>query len=377
MKNERIAVRTRAVRRLLATPEAMIQRVVGPPVTVDGRVLARAPQLMLWAGERLGMTGDAFSPEQRRKQLADAAGLVMPVRTDVHVFDRWIPGPGGEIRIRCYRAHGAPGDTAIVFFHGGGWVAGGIETHDGPCRVVAAVTGCLVVAVEYRLAPEHPFPAAVDDAIAAYAWVCEHTGELSVTSGRVGVMGDSAGGNLAAVVSQQAADRDLPVPVAQCLIYPSTDAQFRQPSHRLFAEGFGLNREDMDWYRAQYVPDESAWDSPLVSPGSETDLAGQPPAVVITAGFDPLRDEGRVYGEALADSGVAVTYRCYDDQIHGFFSMGVLPGGMARITEVAAAMGGLMRPGDADDDGTSSAVGRSEPRRRARPGTRRWAGRTP
>ena len=339
---------------------------------VDGRVLARSSQLLLWAGERLGMTSDAFSPDERRKQLGRAARLVMPVRTDVHVFERLVPGPVGNLRIRCYRGFGAPASSAIVFFHGGGWVAGDLDTHDGPCRVIAAETGCLVVSVDYRRAPEHPFPAPIDDSLAVYGWVCEHAEELSVTSGRVGVMGDSAGGNIAAVVCQQATARGLPLPAAQCLIYPSTDARFRAPSHRTLGDGFGLTHDDMVWYRAQYVPDESDWDSPLVSPGEAADLSGQPPAVVVTAGFDPLRDEGHEYATALADAGVAVTYRCYDDQIHGFFNMGVLPGGMERTAEIASAMGALLTGDAADDQGGPA---RTELRRRSRPGTRRWAGR--
>ncbi len=155
-------------------------------------------------------------------------------------------------------------------------------------------------------------------------------------------MGDSAGGNLAAVIAQVTRDTDVPAPVAQCLVYPSTDARMRELSHQTFAEGFFLSKASMHWFREQYLPDETDWDSPLASPIEQPDLTGVAPAIVVTAGFDPLRDEGRRYAERLADAGVAVRYRCYDDMVHGFFGMGVLPGGMELAAEICFGMGELM-----------------------------------
>jgi acetyl esterase len=267
----------------------------------------------------------------------------MPRRTEVHAVDRLIPGPAGQIPIRVYRRFGLPdASPAVVYLHGGGWVTGNLDSHDGSCRLLADESDCVVVAVDYRLAPEHPFPAAVDDAVAAYRWVHERAAELSIEPGRVGVMGDSAGGNLAAVIAQVTRDTDVPPPVAQCLVYPSTDIRMREPSHTTFASGFGLTRAGIEWYRSLYLPDPADWDSPLASPIEQPDLSGVAPALVVTAGFDPLRDEGRRYAERLTEASVPTRYRSYDDMVHAFFGMGVLPTGMAMAGEICVGMGDLM-----------------------------------
>ncbi len=343
---ERRSLPFRVASRLLALPEPALSRIIGaPPVVLDGRVLNRSVQALLVATERLGLDLDADSAtvEERRAGLRRSAALGMPVRTGVHVTERRIPGPASEIPVRIYRRFGTTDSVpAIVYLHGGGWVVGDLDTHDPSCRLLAEESDCLVVSVDYRLAPEHPFPAAVDDAVAAYRWVHDRADELGVEPGRVGVMGDSAGGNLAAVVAQVTRDTDVPPPTAQCLVYPATDLLMREPSHQLFAEGFFLTKPSMDWYRAQYLPDEADRDSPLASPLEATDLAGICPALVVTAGFDPLRDEGRRYAERLADAGAPVRYRCYDDMVHGFFGMGVLPAGMGMASEICLGMGELM-----------------------------------
>jgi len=226
---------------------------------------------------------------------------------------------------------------------------GNLESHDASCRLLAAVTGCVVVAVDYRLAPEHPFPAAVEDCLSAYAWVQRNHGALGTAPGVVGVMGDSAGGNLAAVVAQEtrpgrrsAAD-DVPPPVAQCLVYPSTDARFLTESYRVMGDRFFLTGEAMEAYRARYLPDPADYEDVRASPILCEDLDGLAPAVVVTAGFDPLRDEGAGYAEAMARAGVPVEYRCHDDMVHGFFGMGVVPDCLALATEVCDAMGALVR----------------------------------
>ena len=335
----------RVVSGALALPEPVIDRIVGaPPIVRDGRVLNRRVQAMISLGERLGLTGESSpSVERRRAELRRSAAIGMPLLAGVYVTERRIPGPAGEIPVRVYRRIGLTGSVpAIVYLHGGGWVVGDLDTHEGSCRLLALESDCVVVSVDYRLAPEHPFPAAIDDAVAAYRWVHEQAMELAVEPGRVGVMGDSAGGNLAAVVAQVTRDTDVPAPTAQCLVYPATDALLREPSHEPFADGFFLTEESIEWYRAQYLPDRNDWDSPLASPIEAPDLSGLCPALVVTAGFDPLRDEGHRYAERLADAGVAVRYRCYDDMVHGFFGMGVLPGGMGLAAEVCAGMGELM-----------------------------------
>ncbi len=333
----------------------------------DGRVLNRTSQAMLELTARLGPSGDPFAdtagtvdPVAMRRQLRLSSRLAMPIRTDIHVTGRTIPGPVGApaIPVRVYRQFGAGvggGRTgrsrlpAIVYFHGGGWVAGDLDSHDASCRMLAAASRCLVVSVDYRLAPEHPFPAAVDDCLAAYSWVHRNSADLGVAAGQVGVMGDSAGGNLAAVVAQlvrpgsASAEGDLPPVVAQGLIYPVTDARLDTESMRSMGEGFFLTRGAMEFFRDQYLTDRSDWEDPRASPLLADDLTGVAPALVVTAGFDPLRDDGASYAAALDKGGVDVEHRCYDDQIHGFMGMGILPDSLALATEVCDAMGMLMR----------------------------------
>jgi acetyl esterase len=331
---------------IFGLPDPVIDRIIGaPPIVRDGRVLNRRVQAMMVLGERIGVLGDdaPASPEQRRADMRRAAGLGMPTWSGIYVTERRIPGPAGDIPVRIYRRMGRPEPVpAIVYLHGGGWVVGDLDSHDGTCRLLAHESECVVVAVDYRLAPEHPFPAAVDDAVAAYRWVHDHATELSVEPGRVGVMGDSAGGNLAAVVAQVTRDTDVPAPTAQCLVYPATDALMREPSHDIFATGFFLTKANMEWYRARYLPDPADWDSPLASPIEAGDLSGVCPALIVTAGFDPLRDEGRAYADRLTEAGVPVRYRSYDDMVHGFFGMGVLPGVIGLAAEICLGMGDLM-----------------------------------
>ncbi|HLH29269.1 MAG TPA: alpha/beta hydrolase, partial [Acidimicrobiales bacterium] len=203
--------------------------------------------------------------------------------------------------------------------------------------------------VDYRLAPEHAFPAAVDDCLAAYQWVQRHAADLGVAEGRVAVMGDSAGGNLAAVVSLltrpggRGAAPDVPPPIVQGLVYPGVDLRMGTDSHRDLSVGYILTRDGMEWFRECYVPDRAAWTSPEASPLLAEDHRGLAPALVVTSGFDPLRDEGAAYAAALRDAGVSVVERCYDDQVHGFLSMGVVPDCLALSVEVFDTMGRMVR----------------------------------
>ena len=331
------------------------------PVERDGRVLHPGVQALLGLNDLLARAtnrgGGMPDAVDARGEFTATAQMAMPSRTDVHAVGRTVPGPAGapELPVRVYRRFGVgigrpgPRPGAIVYFHGGGWVVGDLDSHDASCRLLAAVTGCVVVAVDYRLAPEHPFPAAVEDAVAAYRWAQRNHGVLGTAPGVVGVMGDSAGGNLAAVVAQltrpgrPAAADDVPPPVAQCLVYPALDARFGTESFRVMGDRFFLTREGMEAFRAQYLPDPTDYDDVRASPVLSEDLDGLAPAVVVTAGFDPLRDDGAAYAGALAGAGVAVEYRCYDDMVHGFFGMGVVPDCLALATEVCDAMGALMR----------------------------------
>lgn len=334
----------RLLRALFALPEGWVRRWLGPPVERDGRQLDRHVQLLLALGERSGRMRRELAVAPMRRSLRSLSALGMPKFPSIAASDRHIDGPGEPIRVRVYRAPSTPTPApGILYFHGGGWVCGDLDSHDSSCRLLADSSGCVVVAVEYRLAPEHPYPAAVDDAVAAWTWIGEHASELAIEPGRIGVMGDSAGGNLAAVLSLAARDGGLRLPLAQGLIYPALDMEFAAASHVSVGTGFGLERRTMDWFREQYAPDPSLWREPRISPLHAPDLAGLPPALVVTAGFDPLRDDGDAYAAALARAGVAVEHRRYDDAIHGFFGMGILPGGLERAREIGAAMGAQMQ----------------------------------
>jgi len=248
------------------------------------------------------------------------------------------PRPGGTVPLRLYRPDGATAGESLpvlIYFHGGGWVLGDIDSHDGVCRHLAARSGCAVVSVDYRMGPEHKFPAAVDDAVAATRWIAGNAAELGIDPARLAVAGDSAGGNLAAVVTLHERDAGGVAVGAQMLFYPATDFAMDTESHRLFGEGHLLTHAAMRWFQAQYLTagDEADW---RASPLRADDLAGLPTAYVITAGFDPLRDEGETYARRLVEAGVPVTTRRYTGQIHGFLTMGRIIAQSAEALDAAA-----------------------------------------
>ncbi|MHB1445081.1 MAG: alpha/beta hydrolase [Acidimicrobiales bacterium] len=235
------------------------------------------------------------------------------------VEDLVCPGPAGAVGLRLYRPSGAPGLPILVWFHGGGWTIGDIETSDGTCRALANASGVAVISVEYRLAPEHPFPAAVEDCWAALRWVVAHATELGLDSGRLALGGDSAGGNLAAVASLLARGAGGPAIRFQLLVYPATDGRLKWPSLSENAKGYFMTSDDVEWFYQQYAPpDREDW---RMSPLLAADHSRLPPALVITAEFDPLRDEGEAYADALGRAGVASRLIRYDGMIHGFFGM--------------------------------------------------------
>jgi acetyl esterase/lipase len=270
--------------------------------------------------------------EARRAGEAAAGGLFGPVDDVTCVEDRTA---AGAVAVRVYEP--APAVGTLVYFHGGGWVAASLDTHDGVCRALAVRAGCRVVSVDYRLAPEHRFPAALEDAWDATVWATE------LDDGPVAVGGDSAGGNLAAVVALRARDHGLPLAL-QILVYPVLDRDFDRPSYLSFATGYGLTRDAMSWYWDQYLGPSGNGSAPEASPLRAAALTGVAPALVITAEFDPLRDEGEEYAARLDKAGVPVTLSRYDGQIHGFFRM---PAVIARaedaLDETAAALRAALR----------------------------------
>ena len=255
------------------------------------------------------------------------------------VEDRTIPGPGGDLPLRIYTPEGAAPFPILVYFHGGGWVICNLDTHDGICRSLANGGGCVVVSVDYRLAPEHRFPAAPEDCYAATCWMAEHGRAIGGDPARIAVGGDSAGGTLATVVTLMARDRGGPSLAHQLLVYPVTDHGYDTASHREFAAGYMLNKDLMTYFWSQYLRDEADERSPYVSPLRAPNLGGLPSALVITAEYDPLRDEGEAYAARLRDAGVPVTLSRYDGVFHPFFGMpAVLDQAQSARQEAAAAL---------------------------------------
>ncbi len=332
---------------MLAMPPHWIERLVGPAPQIDGRTLSPAVHLLVKANDRLNATGKDEDLHKRREGLRKSAQLVMPTPTGICVTPSSIPGPAAAIPVRVYRDPRTVGPTpVIVYYHGGGWAVGDLDSHDGTCRMLARHSGTTVVSVDYRLAPESPFPGPLDDAHAAFNYVRDHPSAFGGVPGQVAVMGDSAGANLAAATSLLARESGR-TPSAQILIYPATDLRMGHQSIETFAEGFMLSKADMLWYREQYLTDLSSALDPLVSPLLAPDLSGLPPTLIWTAGFDPLRDEGEHYAQSLKAAGVNCTYRCAEDQVHGFLAIGVLPGGMDQIADICRQAGHLVHNGAA------------------------------
>jgi acetyl esterase len=243
----------------------------------------------------------------------------MELEPVAQVENRTIPGPAGDMPVRIYAPAGSGPFPVLVFFHGGGWVICDLDTHDGHCRSLCNGAGCVVVSVDYRLAPEHKFPAAPEDCYAATQWVAAHAAEINGDPARLAIGGDSAGGNLTAVVAQMARDQRGPALLFQLLIYPATDFTFTGPSLTENADGYFLTAEDMRWFSGYYLRDPADRTNPLASPLLAADLSNLPPALVITAEFDPLRDEGEAYGQRLKQAGVPTSISRYPGMIHGFF----------------------------------------------------------
>jgi acetyl esterase len=288
---------------------------------------------------------DARSPavELGTVESARAAMRAMPPPADAepvaHVADDFAPGPEGAIPVRVYHpATGVKRSPGIVYLHGGGWVLCDLDTHDGACRRVANRVGAVVVSVDYRLAPEHKFPAGLSDAHAATLWAAANADRLGIDDSRLAIAGDSAGGNLAAAVATMTRDRGDVALAFQLLVYPVVDNSHRRntyPSKTENATGYRLTTAAMEWYRLHYLERDEHGEDPLASPIRTRDLAGLPPACIVTAEFDPLRDEGEAYGRALARAGVDVTVHRAPGMFHGFFNMDALLPGAALAQDIA------------------------------------------
>lgn len=262
-----------------------------------------------------------LTPPAARKQMLDLAPPVDPVLMAQRVVDQRIPGPGGEIPLRLYYPKGDPPFAVVVYFHGGGWVIGDLDTHHALCHALSTSSGCLVVAVDYRLAPENRYPAAVEDAYAATCWIAENAKTVQADAGRIAVAGDSAGGTQATVVAMMARDRGKPQIAMQVLVYPITDYNFNTPSYLKNADGYMLTRDLMIWFWNRYLTSADFADDPYVSPLRADDLNHLPQALILTAEYDPLCDEGEAYARRLQEAGVKVNLTRYDGMIHGFFRM--------------------------------------------------------
>ena len=324
-----------------------LQRILfGPSPQLDGQTLA--PDIHALLRIAAMARGDSLAEgaavaDARIQRRYEAQVVAARPRIEMgRVSEIEIPGPAGTIPARLYVPPApAPAEPLplLVYYHGGGWVIGDLETHDAPCRFIAANAGMQVLAVDYRLAPEHPFPAASEDAFAAYAWATDCPDGLTMAADRVAVGGDSAGANLAAAVCLQARDATAPPPGMQLLIYPVTECSRELPSRRLFREGFLLTRRDMDYFEDRYLPPGTDRSDPRVSVLQADDLGGLPPAYVATAGFDPLRDEGEAYAERLQQAGVQVALRRHPGLVHTFANLtAICPSARQAMLEACGAL---------------------------------------
>jgi len=291
---------------------------------------------------------NTLSPKDARQLFRETRPASTPTPPEIGAVRNLVAqGPGGPIPLRVYRPAGVAASVALpglMYFHGGGWVIGDLDTHDVLCRQLTAEAGVTVVNVDYRLAPEHKFPAAADDAWAATRWTVAHASEFGVDAGRLAVGGDSAGGNLAAVVALQARYTGATIIKLQVLVYPVTDVAAESRSYQDFSEGYMLTRESMRWFTAHYLAAAGQANDWRVSPLRASSHAGLPPALVVTAGFDPLRDEGAAYAAKLQQAGVLVDYVCYGGMIHGFAGMGkLIETGNRAVSHIAATLRQTLR----------------------------------
>ena len=329
------------LRAAMGLPERVQARLAGRPVVLDGQRLAPETQLMLRLQRLARLPGAETLPIPEGREAVVHHATLAAGRQPVGAVRDFLVG---DLPARLYTPTEVDGPTPLlVFFHGGGFMYGDLESHDAPCRLLAERAGVRVLAVDYRLGPEDPFPAAYDDALAAYEWAVGNAESLGCDPQRLAVGGDSAGGNLAAGVALEAARRGWPL-AFQLLVYPATDCARQTRSFEMFGEGFYLSRAFMDLANECYIPPGHDLHDPRLSPLFADIPDGVAPAFVVTAGFDPLRDEGEAYARKLADAGVEVELKRYPDQIHGFFNVvGVGRRSPAAVAEIAAKLADALR----------------------------------
>lgn len=331
------------LRGLYALPPVVRRRLAGRPVVIDGKRLDPEMQLMLRSMKLSGPPVESL-PMSKARAAIEANSRAAGGRPSIGaVTDRSIPGPNGDLTLRFYTPRGLSGPSpALVYLHGGGFVYGSIDSHDSLCRTLAEQAQVRVISVDYRLAPEHPFPSAPDECWAAWTWITENAVGLGIDPDHIAIGGDSAGANLATVVAQEAVRRKAAVPAFQLLIYPVVDFTRDFRSEELFGEGFFLTNEFMRVARENYLTGHEDVADPRVSPLQGT-AKGQPPAAIVTAGFDPLLDQGGLYAEFLRDGGVAVDHWCEEGLIHGYANLTAVgssaPKAIARLS--AALQRGL------------------------------------
>ena len=297
-------------------------------------------EILVLAAARVPTTPlEQLSPQQARDDMLRQTALLGRGEGVEKIEDLLAPGPNGAIPIRIYTPAGQAPRGCLVFFHGGGFVIGSIETHDAMCRMIANASGTVIASVDYRLAPEHKYPAAAEDAYAATCWIAEQSRRLDLDPKRIAVGGDSAGGNLAAVTTMMARERGGPALAFQLLLYPVTDAYLDTTSYGQYAEGYLLTRAAMAWFWEHYLNDAAEREHPYASPLRAEDLSGLPPALVITAECDPLCDEGEAYARRLEAAGVPVTLTRYSGMIHGFIRRAkLLSQGRKAVEQIAEAL---------------------------------------
>ena len=282
---------------------------------------------------------ESSTPEEARESIRTRTAALGPFEDVAAVADHRLPVAGGEITVRAYSPGGAGPHPVLVYYHGGGWVVGDLYTHDGICRSIANAARCAVISVDYRLAPEFKYPVAAEDSYAALLWIVANAARLGLDPRRVAVGGDSAGGNLATVVALMARERGGPALAYQVLIYPVTDHDLNTPSYRENATGYVLTREGMRWFWNHYLAREAQGREPHASPLRAASLAGLPPALVMTAEYDPLRDEGEAYAARLREAGVSVTITRYAGMFHGFVRMTrILDKARTALDEIAGSL---------------------------------------
>ena len=327
-----------AVKAVMSLPTPILRLLAGGGVVYQGgRTLDPHFQFLTAAAQHLPKLYTLSAAEARAASAQGLTGVAGKREPGVRVEDFTIDGPGGDLPLRAYRpADQDPNAPLMVFAHFGGGVIGDLETCDAFCSIIARIARCAVLSVDYRLAPEHKYPAGLEDTLAAYRWARENTARFGAPDGKVAIGGDSMGGNFSAILAQEMKRNGEPQPALQLLIYPAVDVSSETQSMITYADSYPLSRQIMDWFMGHYMGPEVDPAHVRLSPIKETDLSGLAPAIVITAGFDPLVDQGECYAHRLKDAGVPVIYRCYDGLTHGFTAFtGAVPAADVACREIA------------------------------------------